>query len=61
MNLYDIPRAVTECAITLGELLHPELICSITVHGVVLAAALLGTIRLMGPLCTKGLDETLRN
>lgn len=54
MTLYDIPRGVTECAVALGELFHTELICSTTVNSVVLAAVLLGAIRLMGPLCLKG-------
>lgn len=61
MNLYDTVRAVSDCVATLGEVLYPELICSTTVNGIVLAVLLLGAIRLMGPLCPKGLDETFQN
>lgn len=61
MNLYDIARTVSDCVATLGEVLYPDLICSITVNGIVLAVLLLGAIRLMGPLCPKGLDENLQN
>lgn len=61
MNLYDIPRAITECTVILGESLHSELICSSTVNGLVLAAVLLGVIRLMDPICSKGLGENSHN
>jgi len=61
MNLYDIPRAVTECAVDLGGVFSSDIMCSITVNAAILAVVLLSTVRLLGPLCSKGLDDSFLN